>query len=76
MFGPNLQLTDDQRFIWIDEILQKLQRPLNPLPPLSDYSFNHLNTVVTGMRTPAGDNVLSGVYLHVLGALIPRRYNS
>ena len=55
-------------YIWIDEILQKLQRPLNPLSPLLHYSSDHLTTIVTGMRNLAGDNVLSGVYL--LGALI------
>ena len=71
VFGPNFQLTDsgliispdDQRFLWIDEILQKLQRPLNPLPPIPDYPLNHLSTVLTGIRDIAGENVLSGVYL-------------
>ena len=71
VFGPHLQLTDsgftippdDQRFLWIDEILQKLQRPLNPLPPISDFPPNHLSTIVTGMRDISGENVLSGVYL-------------
>ena len=56
VFGPNFQVTDngdlipaeDQRFIWIDEILHKLQRPLNPLPPLSDHSFTHLTKIVAG----------------------------
>lgn len=77
VFGPNLQLTDngivipadDQRFIWIDEILQKLQRPFNQLPPIPEHSLslNHLSTIVKGMRDIAGENVLSGVYL--LGVL-------
>jgi hypothetical protein len=76
VFGPNFQVADsgdiipaeDQRFVWIDEILQKLHRPINPLPPLSDHSFNHLSKIVTGMRTLSGDNVVSGVYL--IGELI------
>ena len=76
VFGPNFQVTDngdlipaeDQSFIWIDEILHKLQRPLNPLPPLSDHSFIHLTKIVSGMRTLSGDNALSGVYL--LGAFM------
>ena len=63
VFGPNFQVRDngdlipaeDQRFIWIDEILHKLQRPLNPL---SDHSFIHLTKIVTGMHTLSGDNVL------------------
>lgn len=76
VFGRYLQLTDsgsvippdDQRFLWIDEILQKLQCPLNPLPPIRDFPPNHLSTILTGMLNIAGQNVLSGVYL--LGTLI------
>ena len=71
VFGPNFQLTEsgstippnDQRFLWIDEILQKLQRPLNPLPPIPEILPNRLSAIVTGMRDISGENVLSGVYL-------------
>ena len=71
VFGPKFQLNDngtiiteeDQSFIWIDEILHKLQRPVNPLPPLPIDSVSHISTLVSGMCSIAGDNVLSGVYL-------------
>ena len=71
VFGPEFQLSDDgcvipvedQRYIWIETVLQKLQQPVNPLPPLPNYSLNHLNTLVNAMQEIAGENVQSGVYL-------------
>ena len=71
VFGPKFQLKDDgsgiaeedQCFIWIDEILQKLQQPVNPLAPLPIDNGSHIATLVAGMCDVAGDNVLSGIYL-------------
>ena len=45
------------------EILQKLQRPVNPLAPLPIDNGSHIATLVAGMCDVAGDNVLSGIYL-------------
>ena len=72
MFGPDLQIAADgkviptnaQLYVWVDLILQKLARPVNPLPPLSTTEIdNHLQVLVRGMHSIAGQNVLSGVYL-------------
>lgn len=71
IFGPEFQVwydgtlipTNQQTFVWIDSILRKLPRPVNPLPPVPTYGLNHLGTLLRGMRDIAGDNVLSGVYL-------------
>ena len=71
VFGPNFQIsangsvvpTSQHQFIWIDSILQKLERPVNPLPPIPSYSLQHLYNVVSGVHTIAGDNVISGVYI-------------
>lgn len=71
MFGPELQIndsgcvipSDEHTFIWIDFILQKLARPYNPLPTLPNYGLNHIGTLVRGMHSIAGENVLSGIYL-------------
>lgn len=53
---------EEQRFVWIYEILQKLKRPINPLPPLRN-TMDYLQTLVRGMLDISGENVLSGVYL-------------
>ena len=55
--------TSQHQYIWIDTILQKLQRPVNLLSPIPSYFLKHLNIVVGGLHTLAGDNVVSGVYL-------------
>ena len=71
VFGPKFQIAADgslvpmgqQQYMWIDTILRKLQRPVNPLSPIPSHSLKHLNIVVRGLHTFAGDNVMSGVYL-------------
>ena len=73
--GPNFQIHEDgslvlpgrQNFIWIDSILHNLQQPVNPLPPIPDYSLEHLSTLIRGMHSLAGDNILSGMYLTMFG---------
>lgn len=70
VFGPEVQLTDDgeaipvteQVFIWIDEILVKLQRPVNPLPRLKNV-INPLDRIISGMHHLSGDNMISGMFL-------------
>ena len=52
-----------QQYMWIDTILRKLQQPVNPLSSIPSHSLKHLNIVVGGLHTFAGDNVMSGVYL-------------
>ncbi len=73
VFGPNFQLYADgspvalnmQKFVWVETVLQKLQRVVNPIDrPVS--SLPHLDSLVRGIHTISGDNVYSGVYL--LGA--------
>lgn len=79
VFGPNFQMSDDGSvipaneydFVWVDDILSKLQRPINPLPLLHPIPTNHLRTLISGMRDIAGENVLSGVFL--LGTYITIR---
>lgn len=71
VFGLKLQIgadgsvipTNQQKYIWIDAILHKLQRPVNPLSPIPSNSPKHLKNVVGGLQRIAGDNVMSGVYL-------------
>jgi len=73
VFGPKLQISavdgsvippDQQRFIWIEHILQKLQRPVNPLSSIQiNPNQHHLNVLIKGIHTIAGDNVVSGLYL-------------
>lgn len=76
VFGPNFQLFADgsvkRQFVWVESIIQKLQRPVNPLPPLPNYPLQHLSVLVQGVHTIAGDNVISGVYL--LGEVIYEWY--
>ena len=70
VFGPNFQLFDDgscipvsrQRFVWVDTILQKLQRVYNPIERPVGGGYN-IHKVVKGVHHIAGDNVYSGVYL-------------
>ncbi len=77
IFGPKLHfqangeivLEEEREYVWIPEILQKLQCPINnlvALPVLLDE--NPLHTVVSGMMNILGRNVISGV--HMLGMYI------
>ncbi len=71
VFGPEFQIEEDgavisqekQQYIWIDAILQKLQRTVNSLPPIPNPTLQHLHTIVRGMHSISGDNVFSGLFL-------------
>ncbi len=72
VFSPTLQLDkygnvippDEQQYLWIPHILDKLHRVVNPLPafPLSLHC-NALQKVIRGIQHLCGDNVYSGVFL-------------
>ena len=72
VFGPRLQLDlngeiipeEDQEFVWIQDILDKLNRVVNPLPYIPKPGWaNPLYSLIEGMQTIAGDNTISGVFL-------------
>lgn len=72
VFGPSLQLDlngeiipeEDQQFVWIQEILDKLNRVVNPLPSIPQPGWaNPLHSLIEGMQMVAGDNTISGVFL-------------
>lgn len=70
VFGPNLQLSgegepiplDEQEYIWIPQILDKLHRTVNPIPPLISIP-SPLKHILEGLHRIAGDNLPSGVYV-------------
>lgn len=72
VFGPDFQVSSDgsviptnqQGFVWVEEILHKLQRPVNPLSPpaATDLNFD-FRYIVNGMLKVAGDTIFSGMYL-------------
>lgn len=70
VFGPNIQFwtsgdpipVDEQKYIWIPEILSKIECPMNDLlalPTVEDP--NPLHFVLCGMRKVLGRNILSGI---------------
>ena len=72
VFGPRLQLDlngeiipeEDQEFVWIQDILDKLNRVVNPLPYIPKPGWaNPLYSLIEGMQVIAGDNTISGVFL-------------
>ena len=73
VFGPELQIGADgsgippkqQKYIWIDAILHKLQRPVNLLSPIPSNSPKHLKNVVGGLQRISGDNMMSGMCCRV-----------
>ena len=79
VFGPRLHFYEngvaipdcDQEYIWIPEILAKLQSPINnitALPVLKD--SNPLHFILLGFTKILGRNVASGI--NMLGELILR----
>lgn len=72
VFGPRLQLDlngeiipeEDQEFVWIQDILDKLNRVVNPLPYIPKPGWaNPLYSLIEGMQMIACDNTISGVFL-------------
>ena len=72
VFGSELQFwvsgkpipVDDQEYIWIPELLAKLECPINnihTLPTLRDP--NALHYIVSGMKDVLGENILSGILM-------------
>lgn len=70
VFGPKLHFNEngnkiidaEQEFIWIPEILEKLQCPINcleTLPELED--SNPLHFVISGLQKILGENLASGM---------------
>ncbi len=79
VFGPEIQFTSDgqqippdqQEFVWIPQILQKLDRVINPLSSLGSRVLQRpLHHVLHGMDEIAGDNLPSGIYMLGMPALV------
>lgn len=71
VFGPTLHFTDkgkqislqDQCYVWVPQFLAKTHTIVNTLPPQLPSIGEHLQFVVKGLQSIAGDNALSGVFL-------------
>ncbi len=72
VFGPNIQLdkhgrtipSNEQRYLWVPHILDKLHRVVNPLPMIpQSLHGNALQDVVMGIQQLTGENIYSGVFL-------------
>ena len=70
VFGPTLQFDtkgvripdEQQQYIWIPHILSKLGSIVNPLPDIPDVE-QPLTILVKGLKSVAGDNIMSGICL-------------
>lgn len=70
VFGPNLHFDEkgnkigcsERNFMWVPEILDKLQCPMNSLEELPHIEGgNPLNFIVCGFKTILGKNLASGI---------------
>lgn len=70
VFGPTLQFDtkrvripdEQQQYMWIPNILSKLGSIVNPLPDISEVQ-QPLTILVKGLKSVAGDNVMSCISL-------------
>jgi len=71
VFSPTVHLdkwgneipVSEQQYLWIPQILDKLNQVTNPLPYIPSTHDNALQDVVRGIKHLSGDNVYSGVLL-------------
>lgn len=70
VFGPNLHFDEEgnqidssqQDFVWVPEILDRLQCPINSLEQLPEVEVgNPLHLIISGFKVILGNNLASGI---------------